>query len=66
MNIVFRDYADDLNMLNYGEIGECEAQYPGCEGMGVAQEDPYQADVFNEIVLMVLCDNCAAERAADI
>jgi hypothetical protein len=38
--------------------GRCEIQFPGCSETGVLQENPYDADVNNEIRLQYICESC--------
>lgn len=40
---------------------DCELGYEGCTNLGELREDPYQADVNNELVWIIACDECTQE-----
>jgi hypothetical protein len=61
-----------LNYLKRGKMKRKQKQHDECDRCGERkadvelQEDPYNRDVNDRIVLMFLCDDCREERAADI
>ncbi len=56
-----------MEMLeDFVPYGPCEGGYEGCEGEGPLVEDPYEADVNNNVVLRYLCSYCCGVIADEI
>jgi hypothetical protein len=45
---------------------QCEVAGPGCTGQGRRREDPYQAEIHDRHVMIVVCDHCHQELLNDI
>jgi hypothetical protein len=45
---------------------QCEARYPDCEGAGELRVDPYRAELYDEVVEMVLCRSCYEDKVYEV